>query len=414
MSGIFRYAEKLSAPASLLFAIAAALGADLVLAGTKRAAARFGIAALAVAGLSAAVAFVAERSAHQIAALLVPYGRIHDARYAFAFLRELHQGLDDTASLSLVLAAAAAFRWARQRPAIGLAPLSCAAAVFASCGGLLYTAPVLYLRGPFDLAEKLVERAGPSQGRWRLFVNRGLPPPIDGLTPRFTVTASLAQALMPQFNSIAGIEGLAPYFSAADPNFNRAIQEAPEKYFDLFGVRFAVEMPYQFSETTAAARGFHKLGLGYWVRSYPARPRAWVVGRADRVESADEAVARVVEPGFAMEADAVIRGASAPAAIRGAPGPASFERISAEQMRVRAGGPGLLVVGEHFDPGWSASVDGRSAPVLETDLAALGVELPAGSANVELRFSPPWFVGGLWIALVSSVALLIAARRSRR
>ena len=69
----------------------------------------------------------------------------------------------------------------------------------------------------------------------------------------------------------------------------------------------------------------------------------------------------------------------------------------------------LLVVSEHFDPGWRATVDGRPAPALEVDLAALGVPVPEGRHAVELRFSPSGLGAGLGIAAATMAALLLAA-----
>jgi len=83
-------------------------------------------------------------------------------------------------------------------------------------------------------------------------------------------------------------------------------------------------------------------------------------------------------------------------------------------MVVQAQGPGLLVVGEHFDPGWRATVDGRPARMAEADLAALGVVLPASAATVELRFVPVGLLPGIALALVAAAALLGAGIVRRR
>src|SRR5690606_32057741 len=40
--------------------------------------------------------------------------------------------------------------------------------------------------------------------------------------------------------------------------------------------------------------------------------------------------------------------------------------------------PGIAVLTESFDPGWSATVDGAPAAVRVVDHALLGVEVPAG------------------------------------
>jgi len=414
LEGFFRYAEKLIAPASLLFALAAAVGADFALAGSRRSAAWL---AAAAAGLSAlCLAGGAAVGAHTtaFAAALVPYGTSHSPKLALDFLRDLRSGLSDTAALAAALGGVALWRWLRQREVLALGALTCAASVFASAGGLLYRCPVEYVRGPFDLAERMITVAGRSAGRWRIFVNNASPPALRGFPGRLTAEVSSAEALMPQHSAAVGIEAIDAYFSVGDPIYKRALSETPEVYFDLFGVRYAVEMPEAFSEEFARSRFFRKAGKGYWVREYVVHPRAFVAGRAVRAGSVDDAVAIISAPDFRARSSAVLRGGDAPQVVEGQSGPATLERRSPERMQVRAQGPGLLVVGEHFDPGWRASIDGRAAPVLETDLAALGVVLPPGPATVELRFVPRGLVPGLWAAIAAATALVAAVAWQRR
>ncbi len=413
LAGIFRFAEKLTAPASLLLALAAALGADLALSGTRRAAFRLAAAALALAAVTAAFALYVGANADRLAAALTAFGKTHRLLFAEAFWRETRAGLLDCAGLCAVLAAVGLWRWRRQLPAAGLGAVCCAASVFASCGGLLYSVPLEVVRGPFDLAERLYARAGPSPGRWRLFVNDRDPLRLGGLTPRASVTMSMAQALLPQFNAVAGIEGMSAYFSASDPGYVRGIRETPETYFNLFGVRFAVEMPDAFTPREARLRNFHKVGFGYWVREYPVLPRAFVVGRARRAGSLDEALAQVAAPGFDVRQQAVVRG-DVPSDVQGTPSSAELERQSPERIAVRAKGPGLLVVGEHFDPGWRATVGGAREAVAEVDLAALGVVLPASATSVVLTFVPLGLRPGLALALGVAAALAATSRWRRR
>lgn len=412
LSGLFRFAEKLTAPASLLFALAAALGVDHALAGSRRATMRLGIAALLLSGVAAVLALIIGRNAPRLAPMLTAYGKTHALLFATAFWREARLGLFDCAGLALVLAVVALWRWYRQVPFTGMAAICCAASVFASCGGLLYTAPLRLVRGPFELATLLHARAGASPGRWRLFVNDKDPPKLLGLAPRAAVSASTARALLPQYNAVAGIEGVSPYFTASDPGFVRGILASPRTYFNLFGVRFVVDMPASFTPRTARERNFHRVGP-FWVGEYAVYPRAFVVSRAVRVGSIDEGVARISEPGFDVRREAVMRGEALPEAIEGMASPGEWERLAPERMVARAQGPGLLVVGEHFDPGWRATIDGRPARVVEADLAALGVVLPDSAATVELRFVPVGLWAGLALFLFAAAALA-AAEIARR
>lgn len=411
LENLFRYAEKLIAPASLLFALAASLGADFALGESRRASAWLAACAGAVAALAALGALsVGDR----LVAAMESFGKSHAPMFAEAFCRELRAGLFDAAGLAAALGFVALWRWLRQRESRLLAALCCAGSVFASSGGLLYRCPIEYVRGPFDLAERMKAQAGPSPGRWRLFVNNEYDPAmLRGFPGRLAAAVSSAEALLPQYNATAGIEGITNYFSAGDPAYGRAIHENPEKYFDVFGVRYVVEMPGALSERFARSHGFARMGLGYWVRQYPVRSRAFVVGRAERADGIEQGVAAISAPGFDLRARAVMRGAGAPAAVEGRIGGAILERPSPERIVVRATGPGLLVIGEHFDPGWRASIAGRDAPVLEADLAALGVVLPGGPCVVELHFLPRGFTVGLLISIAAALALAAAAARRR-
>jgi hypothetical protein len=67
--------------------------------------------------------------------------------------------------------------------------------------------------------------------------------------------------------------------------------------------------------------------------------------------------------------------------------------------------PAWLLVGESWFKDWSATVDGKPAPLYRGDHAAMVVPLPAGSRSVTLTFRSPSFERGKWLSLVS---LLVA------
>ena len=69
------------------------------------------------------------------------------------------------------------------------------------------------------------------------------------------------------------------------------------------------------------------------------------------------------------------------------------------------------------DGNWKASLDGRPIATVAVDLSLIGVEIPAGTHRVELRYEDPVLRISIW---VSAAAVLIAilsgaaARRRRR
>jgi hypothetical protein len=155
-----------------------------------------------------------------------------------------------------------------------------------------------------------------------------------------------------------------------------------------------------------------------------ALPRAFVVG-AQRVVEDDEAARKAfVDPAVDLRRVGITeeRLPGLPVAGQGAAraGSALITRYEPEHVvvRARSRGPGLLVLGDNWFPGWKAEVDGREAPVERVDYLLRGVPLGPGSHRVELRYEPAsWRIG--WITSAVSLAalllvVLVAWRRRRR
>ena len=75
----------------------------------------------------------------------------------------------------------------------------------------------------------------------------------------------------------------------------------------------------------------------------------------------------------------------------------------------------FLVISEVWHPGWRAAVDGRAAPLYQTDIALQGLWLEPGVHAIELRFWPPGLTGGSIATALTCAAvaglLLIGRRR---
>lgn len=90
-------------------------------------------------------------------------------------------------------------------------------------------------------------------------------------------------------------------------------------------------------------------------------------------------------------------------------------------LRVRTAAPRLLLLAEAFHRGWQATVDDRAMPVVQANLALLGVWIPPGSHRVALTFRPLYFSLGLWLSalglcilIVSAVLIALSARKVSR
>src|SRR5207245_4532285 len=68
----------------------------------------------------------------------------------------------------------------------------------------------------------------------------------------------------------------------------------------------------------------------------------------------------------------------------------------------------LLVTSEPFYPGWTATVDNRSADILRTNIAFRGIFLEPGRHHVVMCYFPSRLILGLTISLPALVVTLIS------
>jgi hypothetical protein len=73
--------------------------------------------------------------------------------------------------------------------------------------------------------------------------------------------------------------------------------------------------------------------------------------------------------------------------------------------------PGYVVVAEAYDAGWRATVDGRAATLLRSNVAFRGVEVPQGNHEVSFVYRPRSVTVG---AMASAVTLLLTAAAAFR
>ena len=282
-------------------------------------------------------------------------------------------------------------------------------ATFAQCqaGGTIAAAPVQLFRGPVPLADALRALAGPSTERWR---TRAATPGsllIDGFPTRMRPWIGGQQMLDPMFNQLAAVESVASYTPLADLDYETAYLFAPSALSQTMGVRFDIQGPTEMAPEAAARNGYRRRGpYGAWVKEFPARPRAFLAARARTAVSRDEALHLLSHGAFQVR-EAVLR-KEVQLPCPAAPAPAvDLERHAPDSLRATfvASARSVLVVSEHYDSGWRATLDGAPAEVLQANLSALAVVVPAGAHAVELRYQPPWLLPGLLLALACALAL---------
>ena len=234
----------------------------------------------------------------------------------------------------------------------------------------------------------------------------------------------------PSWAATAGLEsvggtydplGLATYARYWDATRQR--HDSPR--YDLLGIRYVLLPP---NDSPAGGAKFREVGRGKDFVIYEnttALPRAFLVGDARPVATAEDAWTAITAPDFDPRATAYLGppadGSDAPPALNaGTPqGQATVTRPDSDELRatVESDRDALLVFGEVAYPGWRATIDGAATPLYTADYLFRAVRVPAGRHEVRLTFAPPlWRVG--WIVAGGSalvvVALLLAPPLLRR
>ncbi len=147
--------------------------------------------------------------------------------------------------------------------------------------------------------------------------------------------------------------------------------------------------------------------------------RAHVVAKVRVVPAEAEALAAMRGQGPALDPlkEAILtaedaRGAALPA--EGRASAADVVRLEPGLIEARAEGPGLLVVAESWDPGWTATLAGRPAPLLRANHAQMALTLGPGLHRAVLRYRTPGLGAGLAVGAAGGLALLVLWARARR
>ena len=151
-------------------------------------------------------------------------------------------------------------------------------------------------------------------------------------------------------------------------------------------------------------------------------PRAFTVARFGVERDPQRLAARLEAPGHDPRA-AVLLSEDPPAAL--APldartgesaGEASVERVSAHELRVRAGGGwGFVVVSEGYHRDWQASASDGARPLLRANGRYWAIPTRGGGETITVRYRPSWRAPALAaLALGALGVLALAAWPARR
>ena len=153
----------------------------------------------------------------------------------------------------------------------------------------------------------------------------------------------------------------------------------------------------------------------------PGGARAWVAERP-RILPDEEAVVRALGMPAAIGLDSHREALVTPEDARGLKLDAGSRSGRAEvlvpadprRLDIRAEGPGLLVVSEGWDRGWSAAVDDAPAPIVRVNHAEMAVALGPGIHRVVLTYRTPGLALGAALAALTALLLGLSVARGAR
>jgi len=254
-----------------------------------------------------------------------------------------------------------------------------------------------------------------------------LRPDLGG--PRYA-TLGDPEVLRPNLGVILGVPSIAGYDTIipsrfvqlwslveppADLPYNKVgllhhASSLPSRILDLLGVR------YVLTESPIDNPSVRLAGQFGAIRIYErpsALARAFVVSRAQWVPSADAAFAAMKDPGFRPDQEVILEG-SGP--VGGGHGTAAITSYLLDQVTidVDVSGPSWLVLADANAPGWQATVDGVSVPIVTADGDLRAVYLGAATTTarkdvVVFRYSPLDLRVGAYLTFLALMALALVA-----
>ncbi len=264
-------------------------------------------------------------------------------------------------------------------------------------------------------------------------------------------------SLEPNLQALYGLDGFAYYFTLFPYRAKRAVELAMRPRPDAagFGVRpkmarlfnvaavlsplpwIADDLPVRAElpgDRVQPLRGPPRSPYVMRIHGVPdVLPRAFLAGTATEVrhgpeeprgrpaKALHEVARRLARPAFDPRAEVLVDlPAPAPTLEHTAEGLAGgavhIARYEPErvELRVRAERPAWLVLSDTPYPGWEATVDGRTAPILSANVACRAVRVPAGESRVVMRYRPGSFRRGAASCGLGLLALVLMLMRRRR
>jgi hypothetical protein len=258
------------------------------------------------------------------------------------------------------------------------------------------------------------------------FPLRDTPQPDALLTGDALMSHRIRQVLGYHGNQLARYQDLIGLYSQDSRILSPNVLQVTNTKYLLTNIP---ELPFLGNTTLAKGPVIDASGdTLYLYRLNADNPYSWVTPIAVKARD-DQVLATVINPRFDVRRAALFDTSAQVAASQGVqslPAPLSLtttvQRYEPGNVKIALSAPApagsSLIVSENFYPGWTATADGRAAPIGRADYSLIGVELPQGARTIELRFTSPAYQRGktiTWLAIILGILLLGAGGwRDRR
>lgn len=225
--------------------------------------------------------------------------------------------------------------------------------------------------------------------------------------------ASTTLDWQPDLASVAGLQDAGGLFDPMQPGNYKKVSDVlaggkDPTLYNLLNVRYVITD----TKSGAPGPGFSQAlrtndGLVIW-QNPTAMPRVWLSYTATHT-AVDTALNKVIAPAFDPRSTLYLSG-SLTNAEPGGSGTASIDTYGNDRVsiHVTTDHAAYLVLADTAYPGWQASVDNKSTPLVTADGIFRAIAVPAGSHEVVFHFDPPIVKLGWAVAIASMVLLVVA------
>ena len=204
-----------------------------------------------------------------------------------------------------------------------------------------------------------------------------------------------------------GVDVFGGYTASLPSNMLR-IDKDEERTRNLYGTKYWIGRAPQ----TADQIEVHQFQSGLKAYENPGVfPRVWTVHEAFAISSVSQLSAAYYSPQFDPRRQAFFVGDAPKLSRCAGEDHATLVHTDFNSVTIQASMQcqGMVILSDNWFPGWYVKVDGQPARIWEADTAIRGVEVPAGSHRIEMRYRPLSVRLGAWMLVLSLAGLAALA-----